>query len=536
MIDDATVAERERALLGALLSDPGARCLVAGEITGHDFAFPKHQAIFDVIADLARAGVAVGPDALVRELDQRGALEAVGGAAAITALAQDRPQLRAALAAINEAKSAIPPIWLEPIVSTAARLLGAGVAAPERELEIRRAAAQGAPEVVRAETGGRLSSGFVALDTITGGLKAGNLIVVAAAPGMGATTFALNVVRHVLLGRLGVPGTGRGVALFSLDLTARQVADSVQRALARVEKPWIRARGVTAEEKARLDGAAEVLDASTGLFAHDTPWLDVDELCAQATKRRAAGTIDIVVADDLERLARRDAERERYDAASHVVDRLKTLAIELDVPVVLAAKLRREPIEDREGHRPEVGDLLHAEPITKLADVVLLVHQAGYYMTVEQAEETGQGGLAQILVVKTPCGTTGEVELRYDRGCGAFLPFGEAHHPPLPREQPLDMDESTDDAKSGLGRLICELVERDYVSIRRHYRELVERFSAAEIEGPAMALGATQLLAELSVATILDARVATDGDERGALEAHLDPLAAEWRREFGLSP
>src|SRR4051812_43043174 len=115
MIDHAIGAERERALLGALLREPGSGRVVIGELAADDFQIPAHREIFAAMTALALGGLTVGSDALTGELAQRGVLGMVGGAAAIADLTRARRELEAAITSVKAATAAIPPIWDEPV-------------------------------------------------------------------------------------------------------------------------------------------------------------------------------------------------------------------------------------------------------------------------------------------------------------------------------------------------------------------------------------------------------------------------------------
>ncbi len=420
---DRAHKERERALLGAVLCDPRAARMVTGEITDADFSVAQHRTIFAAVARMIRGDRVVDRDAVVQELERRGELHDVGGAGAIDDLVRDRPELRAAVTAVAEARAMIPVVWREPVVAMAATVLGATAVAPQHELEIRHAVAVERhglhEEPGPGDRDDLLSSGYPELDELTGGLRRGELILVAAAPAMGATSFAVNVLRNVALGRLGVAGTGHGVAFFSLDFTARQIGDRLLCSLARVSQAWVGSDQRTDEQHARLAAAAEILATAT-IHLDETPGLDMTKLRDRAIRLRAEDGIELVVVDDLDRLARRDPDRARHEAAGYVAEGLKALAKELEIPVLLLGKLMREPIEDRPGHRPELLDLQHGDAIVEAADVVLLLHRADYYMSAEEAENMGKSGMAQVFVATVKTGRTGTVELQYDRRVGSF--------------------------------------------------------------------------------------------------------------------
>ena len=255
-------------------------------------------------------------------------------------------------------------------------------------------------------------TGFVGLDIITGGLRPGELVVVAGRPGMGKTTFALNLAANAA--RIG----GGTVAVFSLeDMETKHINIRLLSAEARVDRERLRTGHLDASDIDRLlhgvkalNGLHLVIDAPGALTVQM-----LREKCLDAVGKEGAPPLSLVMVDYLQLMTRRDRWASRKDGISELVRELKGLAKELQVPIVVLSQLGRS-VEDRLDKRPRLSDLpKDSEAIEQDADIILLCYREDCYR-----KGTEDRGLAEVTVAKHRQGRTGTVKLKFFEKWGRF--------------------------------------------------------------------------------------------------------------------
>ena len=432
----------ERAVLGALLIDNAAIDLVAQEINREHFYRPAHAVIYQSVVDLSRQGLPADAVTLLAALRKGGQLDAAGGIGEVSALTsvvpssanaihyarivRDRALLRQAIQALAEAQREVfesrDPTEqlldriekrLFEVTQRRVRSEAVGVGAVLSDLfagiDARRAG--GVPN---------LAWGYGGLDDLTHGLHKGDLVVIAARPSMGKTTFAINVLRNVCVGRPGHP-TGHGAVFFSLEMPKAQIVGNILCSMAKVNTHALRgSKFLPREDEQALHDAAEAIEHER-IWIDDTPGLTVMELRGKARRLRAEQKIDCVIVDYLQLMGTESAgkDKARHEVVAEISRSLKALARELEIPVVALAQLNRN-VEDRPDHRPRLSDLRESGSIEQDADVVMFLHREEYYMTQEKAEAEGKKNKAQIVIAKNRNGPTGEAELYYAREIALF--------------------------------------------------------------------------------------------------------------------
>ena len=256
-----------------------------------------------------------------------------------------------------------------------------------------------------------LDTGYFRLNTLTGGLQGGEMIVVAARPSMGKTTFALNMARNACLSQ------GSKVLFFSLEMGEEQIVQNILCAEARVDATKIRNAEMSDRDWARLSDAAGrlhesrfLIDATAGL----TP------LGIRSKARRASitmGGIDLVIIDYLQLVSMPGRVESRQQEISSISRSLKALARELDCPVIAISQLNRS-VDSREDHRPRLSDLRESGAIEQDADVIMFLYREDYYEP--DKESDAAGSVTEILVAKHRNGPTGMVKLVFLNACLRF--------------------------------------------------------------------------------------------------------------------
>jgi replicative DNA helicase len=284
--------------------------------------------------------------------------------------------------------------------------------------------------------GGELTgipTGFRDLDQITGGLQAGELIVIAARPSMGKTAFALNIARNAAVEH------AKKVAVFSLEMTTRSLIIRLLSSEAAIDFSSLRKGFLPMTDYRRLQSAADKL-TNAEIWIDDSGSLDILEIKAKSRRLHAEHGLDLVVLDYLQ-LAHAEGRRDRKDLEIAEISKgLKALAKELDIPVIALSQLNRGPEQrDPDKRRPMMGDLRESGAIEQDADVIAFI-----YRDIVYNKDTEEPRLAEIIIEKQRNGPTGTVKLDFegrfarfqDRavreddlgppGGGGFLPPGDA--------------------------------------------------------------------------------------------------------------
>jgi len=253
-----------------------------------------------------------------------------------------------------------------------------------------------------------VSTGFSDLDDITCGLQHSELIIVAARPSMGKTSLALNIMENV-----GVK-SGAGAVLFSLEMSATQIAQNMLCSHARIDAYKMRRGLLQDTEWGNLTMAMGTL-SNAPIFIDDTPGLTILELRAKARRLKAQNDIQLIVVDYLQLLEAPQVES-RQQEISFISRSLKSLARELKVPVIAVSQLNRS-VETREGHKPRMSDLRESGSIEQDADVIMLLHREEYY------DHEKAPGVAELNIAKQRNGPTDTIKLTFIAGYMRFEPY-----------------------------------------------------------------------------------------------------------------
>ena len=254
-------------------------------------------------------------------------------------------------------------------------------------------------------------TGFADLDRMTSGLQAGDLIVLAARPSMGKTSFAVNIAEHVALNE-GLP-----VAVFSMEMGAAQLAVRIVGSIGRVNQGNLRTGKLSDEEWSRLSETVERL-REVSLHIDETPGLTPSELRANARRlARSCGKLGLIVVDYLQLMSGSGAGSSGDNRATELgeISRgLKMLAKELQCPVIALSQLNRS-VEQRTDKRPMMSDLRESGAIEQDADIIMFIYRDDYYN-----KESKEPNVAEIIIGKQRNGPTGTVKLFFQKSQTRF--------------------------------------------------------------------------------------------------------------------
>jgi len=439
--------EAERAVVASLLVDPEAIYRVVTIVQPQDFFRDEHRWIYEACLALWQRGEAVNQVTVAHELARRGLLEQAGGIAYLSQLVAELPTplmaedyarivqrdaiyrrlLQAAQEIAQEAYRADEPDVGKVLSRAEARIAAVRQGHEVRDfLHVREVleewqrsqAALVSPVAAEARA---ITTGYIDLDTLLlGGLKRGELVVVAARTGLGKTSLLLNFARNAALRQRAV------VAFFSLEMAALQVGQRLLAMESAVDSARIGAGVLSQRDEAAIARALERL-SQAAIYIDDSPVLTVAELRAKARRLQVEQGLDMVMVDYLQLLRPDQRMENRVQEVSYVSRALKALARDLDVPVVAAAQLSRAA-DVRASHIPQLSDLRESGSIEQDADVVMFIYREAAYVRREEWEEMHKDQPAkaypaedaQIIVAKHRNGPTATVHLRFRQKIARF--------------------------------------------------------------------------------------------------------------------
>ena len=422
-------AEAEQAVLSGVLMRPDVLHVVVDILTAEDFYLPAHTAIFAAILDLYRKSAPIDLVTLAEQLRSRGALEEAGGAVYLGELSQ------AVVSGANAEYYAgiVRDKALQRNLITACSGIIGNCYDASRDVAGLLDESEQAVFAISQRTTGRdfsgskllvdsvfekleklaaarddftgVTTGYKKLDRLTGGLQPSDLIIVAARPSMGKTAFSMCLALNAAI-RQNV-----SVAVFSLEMSKEQLMQRMLAVRAKVDMSKLRRPYLlTDDDWNNLYAAADVVSRAP-IFIDDTPALSTLELRARARRLKAEHDLGLVVVDYLQlmRAGRRTDSRELE--ISDISRSLKSLAKEMNVPVVALSQLNRK-VEERGDKRPMLSDLRESGAIEQDADMIMFVYRDDVYKFTKPADRPLQG-IAEIIIGKQRNGPVGVAELTY---------------------------------------------------------------------------------------------------------------------------
>jgi replicative DNA helicase len=416
--------EAEQSVLGAILIHNEAFNVAAELVDAADFFRDGHRRVFDKMVDLNERGQAIDLVTLKDELARSGDLDDAGGAAYIAALADGVPR---STNVEHYARIVKEKATLRSLIRSADRILAMAYQGEEESDTLLDRAEQEIFSIAegRIHTGfvalsdlvqgsftaieqlqehkglvTGVPSGFVDIDNITSGFQPADLIIIAARPSMGKTSFVLNVAQHV-----GIK-TDRSVGFFSLEMSKEQLFMRMLTAEGEVDSHRFRGGFLSERDYGRLSTALGRL-SDARVFIDDTAGLGVLEMRAKARRLKAEHGLDLLVVDYLQLMQGRGRFENRTQELASISRALKGLAKELNVPVLALSQLSRAP-ESRSDRRPQLSDLRESGALEQDADVVMFIFREEQYDPTPENEN-----LAEVIVGKQRNGPTGTVKLAF---------------------------------------------------------------------------------------------------------------------------
>jgi replicative DNA helicase len=430
--------EAEQAVIGGLLLDPAAWDNVADVVRPEDFYQQDHQLIFDAIGTLSTSGKPCDVVTVSEHLERAGKLQEVGGLAYLGTVARDTPSAAnvKAYATIVRERS-----LLRQLITAGNEIAGAVYENDGRNArELVDEAERKVFEISESSSRGRggaigvrtllpgvidqideaysnpnsmrgLPTGFTDFDNMTGGLRPGDLVIVAGRPSMGKTTLAVNMAEYAALHH----GEKRAsVAIFSMEMPSEQVITRMLSSVGGVPLHNLRSGKINDDDWVRITSATTQLSEAR-IFVDETPALSPMELRARARRVKREHGLDLIVVDYLQLMQVPGNKENRATEIGEISRGLKVLAKELSCPVIALSQLNRG-VEQRENKKPVMSDLRESGSIEQDADMILLIYRPEVYDRENQLIK----GMAEIDLVKHRNGEIGEFKLTFQ---GQFTRF-----------------------------------------------------------------------------------------------------------------
>ncbi|MDP2938456.1 MAG: replicative DNA helicase [Candidatus Omnitrophota bacterium] len=416
--------EAEMAVLGSMLMDEDAISSATELLDKDSFYKDTHKKIFEAIRNLYNANKAVDIITLTDELKRNLTLNEIGGASFLTALVNSVPTA----ANINHYVSIVKEKYiLRTLINSATKIVSLCYGSEGNVDEVVDSAEKFIFEVSdrksqvsylhlkeiikdsienidrlyqkKAHVTG-IPTGFIDFDSKTSGLQESDLIVIAGRPSMGKSAFALGIAEYA--------GVVEKIPLvfFSLEMSKEQLVQRMLCVHAKVDAHKVRTGYLSPSDWPRLTAAAGKLSEAP-IFIDDSPAISVMELRAKARRLKAHQGIKLIILDYMQLMRGSGHAENRQQEISDISRSLKSLARELDVPIVAISQLSRA-VEARTDHRPQLSDLRESGAIEQDADVVVLILREEYYKPTPENE-----GIAEVIIAKQRNGPVGSMKLSF---------------------------------------------------------------------------------------------------------------------------
>ena len=434
--------EAEMSVIGAMLMDQQAIGTAMDILTKDDFYSRRYGIMFETILEMEEKGIAVDPVTIQGKLLEKNLPPEMCDARAIGELIAQVPTSAnvASYARIVAEKSTLRQTIriCEGIAGDAysgTQDAQTVMTKAENEIfrlsqgrkgsdfqDIREIVTNAMHRIVRASkldgniTG--IATGFTDLDTKMAGLQNADLILIAARPSMGKTALALNIAQYVGIRQ------SLNVAIFSLEMSREQLVNRLFAMESHVDAQKIRTGDLNAAEWSDLIEGAELIGESH-LIIDDTPAISVAMMRSKCLKFKMDQGLDLVIIDYLQLMSGSESRRidSRQQEITEISRSLKALARELNVPVIALSQLSRA-VESRSDKRPMLSDLRESGAIEQDADVVMFIYRDDYYN-----EDSGDRGIAEIILAKQRNGPTGTVQLKWLPELTKFANLSGAYNP-----------------------------------------------------------------------------------------------------------
>ncbi len=438
--------DAERAVLGSILLNNEAFYRVIGIAETEDFFRDAHRVIFASMWRLADQNRAIDLLTLKDDLSKRAELEKVGGSAYVSSLVDGIPDIANVerYARIVKEKST-----LRRLIVMGNSVMRAALDAPSEPTDVLNIAEKSLYDIAEGST----EKGFVTLDKITrqnmtaieqlheagklitgiptgydrfneftAGFQKQDLIIIAARPSMGKTSFMMNIAESIAIpGKDGHPRSPsqrlHTVGIFSLEMSKEQIGLRLLSSDSGVPNHIIRA-GMLSERNWRDLAEASGRLAKARIWVDDTPGIDVMELRSKARRLKMEMGLDVVMVDYLQLMSVKGKVESRNQEISQISRGLKAIAKELNVPLISLSQLSRRPEQRTGDHRPQLSDLRESGSIEQDADLVCFIYRDEVYN-----KETEEKGIAEIIISKQRNGPIGDFKLVFRHDITKFFNY-----------------------------------------------------------------------------------------------------------------
>lgn len=443
--------ESEMMVLGCMLTSINSLNVASDSLDDSDFYYTEHKIVFQVLKGAYVEDKPCDIHIVAEELKRQNKLEAIGGVAYLTTLAQyagtsayteeyvdlvkDKSVLRKMInaaqevekealnepqdvhAVLDEAQQLFFQISqsANPIAGTAIADIFSGVKSQSttpylKELQERQERYQELGPEQLGITG--IPTHFTDFDKMINGLGDSNLIILASRPAMGKTALALNIAENVCF-KNQIP-----VGIFSLEMSAEQLVHRIVCAQSEVESDKIKTGALNGLEYQRIVASVNAMQQHT-MVIDDQPGLKITDLRARARRMKESHGVGFLIVDYLQLLSGSGGNRtmeSRQSEISEISRMLKNLARELNIPILGLSQLSRK-VEDRQGHRPMMSDLRESGSIEQDADIIMFLLRREYYDPLDKP------GMAELIVGKNRHGGVGSVNLTFRKEIAQFVNY-----------------------------------------------------------------------------------------------------------------
>lgn len=430
--------EAEQAVLGSMMIDKEAVYIALEVLQPEDFYKEAHQILFATIVGLEAKGEPVDMVTLTEELHRLNEVEKVGGIGYVAEVANVVPT---AANARHYAEIVVEKSILRKLIRVSTNIANRCYEDQEDTRELLDNAEKMILEIadernfsglvplkkVLGETLEKIEymsahkgnitgipSFFADLDSMTSGWQPSDLIILAARPSMGKTSFGLNIAQNAAL------KAKKPVAVFSLEMSKEQLVQRIMSSEAMIDQHKLRTGRLMDEEWVRLTKASQPLSMAE-LYIDDTPAISVLELRAKARRLKAEKGLSLIIIDYLQLMQGGKRSENRQQEISEISRSLKALARELDVPIIALSQLSRA-VEQSTDKRPALSHLRESGALEQDADLVMFIYREDYYNP-----ESEKPGIAEIIIAKHRNGPTGSVELGFIKEFTKFVNIDRNH-------------------------------------------------------------------------------------------------------------
>ncbi len=423
--------EAEQSVLGAMLLDEQCIPDVINSCKADDFYIDRHKELYNAIVDLYNMAKPIDIVTIKEQLILRGSFDFVGGLNFVMETMNVVPTTRN----VNHyAKIVAEKATMRQLIKMSERVMEQCYqgneeletvlgGAEQSIIDISQARVTSGPVHIRqylglsidnlselSETDDEVTgipTGFIDVDKRTAGLHGSELILIAARPGMGKTSFAMNIAQNAAI------STGITVAVFNLEMPGIQIANRMLSSEAMVSSDALKKGNIKDEEWEKIGEAVDVL-SHANIYIDDTSAITVAEICARCRKLKIEHNLGMVIIDYIQLISSKGGNRSREQEVAEISRSLKVLAKELNIPIIALSQLNRS-VEKRDVKEPVLSDLRESGSIEQDADVVMFLYREGAYN--EEAEEPNK---AKCIFAKH---RNGEVGYEYLTWLGEYTKF-----------------------------------------------------------------------------------------------------------------